>query len=135
MKFASIVLLLLLSACAFQPPSQSVGPGGVQQSARPWSQSVGPGGVQQGSGPYGPSQSVGPGGVQQSTGPYGPSQSVGPGGVRQSAGGTRNPPPRGPSCRIQCSDETASVECPAGKEPSCQCQAKPYATCRTPPKQ
>ncbi|HUP92661.1 MAG TPA: hypothetical protein VM074_10475 [Solimonas sp.] len=148
MKCACLALLTLaLAGCAGMAPqqggsygpSQSVGPGGVQQSAGPWgpSQSVGPGGVQQSSGPYGPSQSAGPGGVQQSSGPYGPSQSAGPGGDQQSAGGPRGGSSQNPrpatSCRAQCPDESASVECPAGKLAACQCQSKPYAMCRTPP--
>ena len=124
-----LVLLAVLAGCAMPR---------VEQSAGPWgpSQSVGPGGVQQSAGPYGPSQSVGSGGVKQSAGPYGPSQSVSSGGVQQSGGGSSRAgsSARPASCRIQCADETATVECPAGKAPVCQCDAKPYATCRTPAK-
>lgn len=126
-----VVLVALLASCAMPR---------VEQSAGPWgpSQSVGPGGVQQSAGPYGPSQSVGPGGVKQSAGPGGPSQSVSSGGVQQSGGtsrsGTSSGARPGASCRIQCADETATVECPSGKAPVCQCDAKPYATCRTPAK-
>ncbi|MFA5939640.1 MAG: hypothetical protein WC809_09835 [Sinimarinibacterium sp.] len=122
MKRISAVVLgvLLVAACATPR---------VEQQAGPFRQSVGPGGVQQSAGPWGPSQSVGPGGVQQSSGPYGPNQSVGPGGVRQSAGGQ---PPSGPSCQTSCGGQSYSVSCPAGATPMCQCQHEPYAACMVP---
>lgn len=101
-----LVLALALSGCMGM--SQSVGPGGVEQSAGPFH------------------QSVGPGGVEQSAGPYGPSQSVDSGGVRQSSGG------RGTSCQVECRGHSYSAGCPAGEKPVCQCNSAPYASCAAP---
>lgn len=138
LKTLTISALLALSACA----SQSVGPGGVEQSAGPFHQSVGPGGVNQGAGSYGPGQSAGPGGVQQGAGPYGPSQSVGPGGVNQSAGSPRclnagckwenGGTSAGANCRATCAGNEYAISCPATERAVCQCGNPPYASCAAP---
>lgn len=117
---AAVLGAMLFAACAMPR---------VEQQAGPFRQSVGPGGVQQSAGPWGPSQSVGPGGVQQSAGPYGPNQSVGAGGVRQSAGGSST---EGPGCQTSCDGRSYAVSCPAGATPMCQCQHEPYAACMVP---
>lgn len=150
----AVMALLALCACA----SQSVGPGGVDQSFGPFHQSVGPGGVSQGAGPYGPSQNVGGGGVQQSAGPYGPSQSTSGSGVNQSAGPygpsqsvspngvqqSSGTPPKmtltgmtvsqpgasaGTTCRATCAGKQYAMSCPADQRATCQCSTTPYASC------
>ena len=126
----------LLAGCAMPGASQSAGPGGVQQSAGPWGQSVGPGGVQQGGGAGMPQQSVGPGGVRQCAGPHGPCQTVGPGGVYQGTGSgpaapSKTKAPAAQSCQLHCSGGDVSVQCPAGKTPSCRCEPQPQALCET----
>lgn len=135
--------LLLLLASGLHACMQSVGPGGVQQSAGPFQQSVGPGGVSQNAGPFGSQtvgpggvqqsmgpfkQSVGPGGVQQSAGPFG-SQSVGANGVKQTAGPASTSSAGGNTCRISCSGRSYSASCPARENPLCQCSHAPYASC------
>lgn len=113
---------LLLAGLSLSACMQSLGPGGVQQSAGPFQQSVGPGGVSQSAGPFG-SQSIGPGGIQQSAGPF--QQSVGSGGVQQRAGGTS----AGNSCQISCGGRRYSASCPTSEMPVCQCDREPQARC------
>jgi hypothetical protein len=98
-------------------------------------------------------QSSGGGYASQSFGPF--HQEAGPGGVSQSGPGfhqevntvpilataaavavlARSREPAVASCRIRCDDAGQfSVGCPAGQQPRCQCESRPYARCQLPPK-
>ena len=93
---------LALSACV----SQSVGPGGVEQSAG------------------GPSQSVTPAGVKQSSGSPPPGHCLNAGCKWDNGSVTA-----GTNCRATCSGNEYAISCPASQRAVCQCSHPPYASC------
>lgn len=115
---------------------QSAGPGYVSQSGPGYQQSAGPGGFSQ-SGP-GYQQQAGPGYVSQSGPGYKQGAGFGPSGAQRAAAAgaaailvsqaARSRPTT--NCRAECSGGAMSIGCPAGSEPVCQCEKKPYAACR-----
>lgn len=125
------MLSLLLTAVLLGCASQSVGPGGVHQSAPGAEQRVGPGGVEQRAG--GSEQRVRPGCVEQRS--HGVSQQVGvcdrtpaSSSASQSAAGHPQPAPH--ACKLQCGERLVATGCASTEFAVCQCQPTPVAYCR-----